>query len=318
MSADFDAPGSSPVDPVRIQGLDRERQIQAGFVDVKQGIHVRRRLRAALGARPVIDLGREWCSSRCEFRHYGCLPCELALQIADNLPALFTVCRLVASVRNFRYGCDVSTQTEQVLKTWTGRLAASVGERVKHYRTTREPRMSAQQLADATEKLGHTLTRATIAGMESGKRGTVTVADILVLAAVLDVAPVLLVFPVGTTRPVELAPDTYMDPLDAADWWSGLQGHPTHESQDERRQWIDRHNELKLLRQHRLWVARWQARTAHLQAVDEDQDRESLKRYAEAARAQVADTRSFLRRAGALVPDLPASLVIDDDTSHAS
>ena len=58
--------------------------------------------------------------------------------------------------------------------------------------------MSVQKLADVTDELGMPIPRSVLANLESGRRETVTVAEVLVLAAALDVAPIDLICPSGS------------------------------------------------------------------------------------------------------------------------
>jgi transcriptional regulator with XRE-family HTH domain len=82
--------------------------------------------------------------------------------------------------------------------------------------------MSAQQLADRCAALGlPALNRATIANLENGRRSSVALAEVLVLAAALDIAPAALIFPVGHTEAVEYLPGQQAPPLDALGWFNG-------------------------------------------------------------------------------------------------
>ncbi|MFJ4627217.1 helix-turn-helix domain-containing protein [Streptomyces sp. NPDC088847] len=82
--------------------------------------------------------------------------------------------------------------------------------------------VSAQRLADRCAELGMpTLARTVIANMESGRRDTVTLPEVLVLAEALGIAPAALVFPVGYTETVEHLPGRQAPPLAALDWFNG-------------------------------------------------------------------------------------------------
>ena len=83
---------------------------------------------------------------------------------------------------------DMATKNDQ--EEWAERLAASVGRQVKRYRARPELRLSAQALSDRTAQLGHEVKRSVIANLESGRRGTVTLADVFVLAQALMVPPI--------------------------------------------------------------------------------------------------------------------------------
>ncbi|MFG3287216.1 hypothetical protein ACGF3G_00130 [Streptomyces sp. NPDC048179] len=102
---------------------------------------------------------------------------------------------------------------------WSERLALAVAQEVRRHRQRRA--MSAQQLSDRCAELGMPIQRSVLANMESGRRSTVTVAEVLVLAAALDVAPAQLVFPVGFEETCEALPERTFEPIDALDWFAG-------------------------------------------------------------------------------------------------
>lgn len=109
--------------------------------------------------------------------------------------------------------------TQEAEADWSTRLAQSIAGEVRRYRQARG--LSAQQLADRCASLGMPIQRSVLANLESGRRTTVTVAEVLVLAKALGVPPGALIFPVGTQPVVEILPDGYVEPLSAVNWLSG-------------------------------------------------------------------------------------------------
>lgn len=81
--------------------------------------------------------------------------------------------------------------------------------------------MSAQQLADRTAQLGSPIPRSVLANLESGRRNSVSVDELVILARALQVPAILLVFPVGRCRGVEAIPGQEIPPWDAVRWFSG-------------------------------------------------------------------------------------------------
>lgn len=77
--------------------------------------------------------------------------------------------------------------------------------------------MSAQDLADACEEIGYPIPRNVVANMESGRRTTLPLPDVLVLAEALHTHPICLLFPVGYTAKVPVLPDR-----DPGDTWTTL------------------------------------------------------------------------------------------------
>jgi transcriptional regulator with XRE-family HTH domain len=105
------------------------------------------------------------------------------------------------------------------LERWQERLVRTVGREVLRHR--RQRRLSAPQLADRTAELGMPVSRTVLAEVEAGERDTVTVAEVLVLAAALGVAPTELISPVGFDEQIEMLPGRMVDPLEAAKWVYG-------------------------------------------------------------------------------------------------
>lgn len=103
-------------------------------------------------------------------------------------------------------------------------MALTVAARVKAFRLRQK--MSAQQLADATSELGHPIPRSVLANLESGRRGTVTVADLLVLAKALGVPPVLLLYAPGVEPRTEVLPGQYRVTESAVRWFTGASAFP--------------------------------------------------------------------------------------------
>ncbi len=83
--------------------------------------------------------------------------------------------------------------------------------------------LTAQQLAERTKGLGHHVTRVAISKIEGNLRaGKLDVAELLVLAAALDIPPALLVFPGFPLGNVELLPDDRQaSNYDAVKWLAG-------------------------------------------------------------------------------------------------
>lgn len=117
-----------------------------------------------------------------------------------------------------------------------GRIAAAIKEA--------RGRRSAQWLADRTAELGHPMTRAQIANYESGRKKTLDIADLIVLAAALNTSPVNLVFPGPYDEGVELFPDEEHSQFIAAQWFSALSSEPY----DEMTQWREATKELRTWR----------------------------------------------------------------------
>ncbi|MFD5874051.1 helix-turn-helix domain-containing protein [Streptomyces sp. NPDC060322] len=102
---------------------------------------------------------------------------------------------------------------------WATRLALKVAGEVRRHR--QDQGLSAQQLSDRCAVLGMPIQRSVLANLESGRRTTVTAAEILVLAHALNVPPGILLFPVGYEAETEMLPGRYTEPVAAVEWLAG-------------------------------------------------------------------------------------------------
>lgn len=108
---------------------------------------------------------------------------------------------------------------------WSERVAVLVAEQVRRYRQARG--LSAQQLADECAGLGLPIKRSVLANFESGRRTTITLAELLVLARALGVPPILLVFPLGRETTTEVLPEVERPTWAVAKWFAGEAAFPT-------------------------------------------------------------------------------------------
>ena len=102
---------------------------------------------------------------------------------------------------------------------WAAREAADIGRRIAQRRNALH--MSAQQLAERCAELGlPEITRPVLVKLEHGRREAVSTAELAILAAALDTAPILLLYPVGLADSAEYLPGKTAPPWDAARWWA--------------------------------------------------------------------------------------------------
>ncbi|MEH0582814.1 hypothetical protein QA942_01370 [Streptomyces sp. B21-106] len=213
-------------------------------------------------------------------------------------------------------GKDFNTLVAQRVGRQIARAREGVGGR----------RMTAQALANRTAELGHPLDRSVIAKLEKGFRQTVTVADVLVLARALDVAPVALLFALDEPQ-VELLPGEVRPTWPALQWFGAEGPYPAASGGDVEPQRWDPPPTIALFRQHEDFVRQCQqaaarAAESRLQStLAGAEDRAQLEAAAEAD-AQLAlslrDTikafRKSLRAAKHEPPQLPKALRgLDED-----
>lgn len=88
---------------------------------------------------------------------------------------------------------------------------------------------SGQKLAEEMTKVGIPWDRHIVANLETGRRRSVSVEELLALAYVLSVAPVHLLVPPATDSPVHLVPRSSVDAKRARRWIRGLDALHTDE-----------------------------------------------------------------------------------------
>ena len=111
-------------------------------------------------------------------------------------------------------------QTADGFRDWAAAQAAEIGQRVAQRR--KELQLSAEALAERCEVLGMpAFTRQVVMRLEHNRRESVSVSELSVLAAALEISPVLLLYPVGQAEQTEYLPGHHAAPFDAGRWWSG-------------------------------------------------------------------------------------------------
>lgn len=129
---------------------------------------------------------------------------------------------------------------------WAARLTDTIAREVVRYRKLRG--MTAQQVVDACAAQGLPMKRTVLVNLETGRRGNITLSELIVLAAVLKIPPLQLVFPVGHDETVELLPDRREDVWRAAQWFTGEATLAYNEPSD---------SFIALFRQHTRHYTRW-------------------------------------------------------------
>lgn len=104
---------------------------------------------------------------------------------------------------------------------WRAQLAKSVAEEVRRLRLERG--LSVQRVADLFEQeYGLPMKRSVLANFEGGRRPALSVAELVVLARILEVPPVQLLFPVGRQAETPVFPEA-VDTWEALKWFTGEQ-----------------------------------------------------------------------------------------------
>lgn len=116
-------------------------------------------------------------------------------------------------------------------RKWQSALAQNFGQQLRDQRVSKD--LSALKLSELTKEAGFHITRSTIAKIESNSRkGKIDVSELLVLAAVLDVPPGVLLFPGYPARTVAVLPellghDVRYSSFYAVEWLAGRARTPS-------------------------------------------------------------------------------------------
>ncbi|WP_166387708.1 helix-turn-helix domain-containing protein [Catellatospora methionotrophica] len=185
---------------------------------------------------------------------------------------------------------------------WPARVAATVASQVKRLREDRK--ISAQQLADACAGLGYPLQRSVLANFESGRRQTVTLADVYVLAQALGVPPLALMVPVGVAESVEILPGSDVPIVEAMKWLAGEEALPGSD-------WDGASRELSAIssyKSHATLVENWNKYrhlARHAENAEEVRRNEEL---AEMMRGELRWLRELMKNRKMTPPALPTEM----------
>jgi hypothetical protein len=158
-------------------------------------------------------------------------------------------------------------------RQWSHDLVRRIGATMKAARGSR----SANWLSERTAELGYRVSPTVIAKLDSGHRGDVlSVAELLVLAAALDIAPTALLYGGPYEQETELLPVVKTTQLAAAQWFSGnLDGKPPVPSADSY-QYRQNNKRLSASRRVLELQARKKALLSNMRDTDDQATLESL------------------------------------------
>ncbi|MQS05706.1 helix-turn-helix domain-containing protein [Streptomyces alkaliphilus] len=193
---------------------------------------------------------------------------------------------------------------EDDIPEWVDQVTATIAAEIRRRR--KELRMSAQDLADACTDLGHPIPRNVIANMESGRRATLPLVDVMVLAKALNTAPIALIYPVGYVEDVQQLPLQHpTSTWNALAWFTG-EDRELDADDDMLRHFREHHTAQQELRaaQEGENYARYQAN----RSSDTHTKAEALRAQAhytlliERATDRLRTIRAFIRQDGATPP----------------
>lgn len=202
------------------------------------------------------------------------------------------------------------------VEAWSRRLSRTIGLVVRRYRVDRG--LQVGDLAERTAELGHEVTAQKIYNLETGRRGDPSVADLVAIAAALDVPLVLLLAPLDppaapvhdkalTDYPatVEVLPGRTVAAHEAIAWHSGTEFPDTADTDERAEDWMASVEVLNLYRLANDLVLDLLADDNGVDGAELDQDERI------GALRQLAETRTRLDERGLPLPELPPG--IDDE-----
>ncbi|AUH42205.1 helix-turn-helix domain-containing protein [Streptomyces sp. CMB-StM0423] len=209
---------------------------------------------------------------------------------------------------------------EDDVPEWTDHVMATVAGEVRRRR--KELGWSAQELANECGALGHTIPRNVIANMESGRRASLPLVDVMVLAQALGTNPICLIYPIGYVAEVQRLPyEDRVAPWEAMCWFIAQDdGYLTDRDmlryQGEHISALVSAKSAMASERYARWAVD-HARTGAERAKALREQAEALEEVDEAKhRLRVA--RSFIRSERGLLPYLPPELAdVDPDGSNA-
>ncbi|WP_329119321.1 helix-turn-helix domain-containing protein [Streptomyces sp. NBC_01465] len=223
-----------------------------------------------------------------------------------------------------QHDSDAEYEDDDDVPEWTDHVMATVAAEVRRRR--KELRMSAQDLAERCEELGHPIPRNVIANMESGRRSNLPLVDVMVLAKALRTNPICLIYPIGYIPEVQRLPyEDRIAPWNAMTWFIA-QDNGSLADRDMLRYQQEHIQAIAAARS--AIASESYAQYAVNRATDATQRAKALREQAtsleqiENAKQRLRVARSFIRRDRGLLPYLPPELTdidppeTDDDTEE--
>jgi transcriptional regulator with XRE-family HTH domain len=206
-------------------------------------------------------------------------------------------------------------------EAWSKTVTAVVAGQIKFWRDQRN--LSANELSKRTAELGSEVPRSVIANLETGRRDSISVDELLILGAALDVPPLLLLTPVGRTKTMRVLPSVDSTPWFARGWIIGARLVEYAGASAQR--WRESRRAVALYDVHRTLLQQYaQIQTRIRRVADQAQltsgtgagQSEQQQRYLQALVNDLAQSlhtlrmhRKTIESEGLLVPELPPALM---------
>ncbi|AEW95199.1 MULTISPECIES: helix-turn-helix domain-containing protein [Streptomycetaceae] len=202
---------------------------------------------------------------------------------------------------------------------WAAAFTARVAQAIREARKAAGLTMGEVAQGCADRGLAE-ITEHSLKNLELGRKSSLTIADLVVLADVLNVPPVLLLFPLGTAPTVEALPGRTISTWDALAWFTGEAALDEPAAEGTARDVLDRfrqHGDLVAAATTSYALARERRRMAST-TLDRARRATLLQRaegYEEHAFEDAQELRTYrerMRQRGLTPPALPDELAFVD------
>lgn len=205
---------------------------------------------------------------------------------------------------------------------WTTQLTTRVAEQMR--RARRAAGLTVVETADACAARGLAVPKTTITNLETGRRGSVDLAEFLVLADVLGVPPITLLFPLDATPTVDMLPGQAVSVWEGLAWFTGETASAEAAPKGTPRELLDvfrAHSDAVAAAHASTSLAKERRRKANT-TLDPTRRAELLEAatgYEQFAFGDCRELRAFrntMRERGLVPPQLPADLAFVDQPEN--
>ncbi|MEU4200831.1 helix-turn-helix transcriptional regulator [Streptomyces sp. NPDC026294] len=205
---------------------------------------------------------------------------------------------------------------------WSLAFTASVAERLRAAR--KSAGLTVAEAAEACDGAGLSVPRTTITNLEIGRRSSVDLAELLVLADVYAVPPVSLLFPLGTAATVAVLPGREVPTWDAVAWFTGETSLKLPVPEGSAREILDvfraHHDAVETaLSSSRLASERRRKASTSLDPQRRERLLSAAASYEQVAYDDCRELRLFrdrMRERGLMLPTLPDDLAFIEDAEN--
>jgi hypothetical protein len=198
--------------------------------------------------------------------------------------------------------------------SWAAAMVKRVGVAAKRERGSK----SAKWVSERTKELGYPISPTVIAKLDSGHRGEVlSIAELLIIAAALDIPPIALLYPDMPDGVVEVIPGRKLPTHDAMLWFNGAGGFAVESEKSILGKLLylttRRSSKQSELRKHRGFVEA--GLVASREETDDPAAKERAKQYLQISEIRLQEAEEDLIDLNRRINEMPGSVVKDHDAN---